>query len=131
MTSIAAERWSARTILILCALATALGSLLMIPLVETIALWPLASAAESCFGSTQWPESVPAPTAWMEFDVEDVASASAELQQRGHQLLVNNRLEPWGQTVTRLLSPEGILIGITLTPWLRAPRRTSRLGRSA
>jgi MFS family permease len=39
---LAAERWSARTILILCALATALGSLLMMPLVETVALWPLA-----------------------------------------------------------------------------------------
>ena len=39
---LAAERWSARNILILCASATALGSLLMIPLVETVALWPLA-----------------------------------------------------------------------------------------
>ena len=34
----------------------------------------------------------------------------------------DNRKEPWGQTVTRLLSPEGILIGITLTPWLRTPQ---------
>ena len=90
--------------------------------VRHFALWPLASAAQSCFGSTSWPDSVPAPNAWMEFDVEDMASASAELQRRGHKLLVNNRLEPWGQTVTRLLSPEGILIGITLTPWLRAPK---------
>jgi catechol 2,3-dioxygenase-like lactoylglutathione lyase family enzyme len=88
--------------------------------VRHFALWPLAQAAQSCFGSAQWPDSVPEPSAWMEFDVEDVASASAELQRRGYKLLVNNRKEPWGQTVTRLLSPEGILIGITLTPWLRA-----------
>ncbi|PLP37801.1 glyoxalase, partial [Klebsiella variicola] len=27
---------------------------------------------------------------------------------------------PWGQTVTRLLSPEGLLAGLTVTPWLRA-----------
>ena len=90
--------------------------------VRHFALWPLAQAAQSCFGSAQWPDSVPAPNAWMEFDVQDVASASAELQRRGYKLLVNNRKEPWGQTVTRLLSPEGILIGITLTPWLRAPQ---------
>lgn len=87
--------------------------------VRHFALWPLAQAAQSCFGSALWPTSVPTPTSWLEFDVEDVASASAELQRRGYQLLVNNRTEPWGQTVTRLLSPEGLLIGITFTPWLR------------
>jgi catechol 2,3-dioxygenase-like lactoylglutathione lyase family enzyme len=89
--------------------------------VRHFALWPLAQAAQSCFGSPHWPASVPEPTSWLEFDVEDVASASADLQRRGYQLLVNNRAEPWGQTVSRLLSPEGILIGITFTPWLRSP----------
>jgi len=59
------------------------------------------------------------PQAWLEFDVEDVAAASAVLKGRGYRLLVDNRTEPWGQTVTRLLSPEGILVGITFTPWLR------------
>ena len=87
--------------------------------VRHFALWPLASAAESCFGKSEWPSSVPAPNTWLEFDVEDVGAASAELLRRGCQLLVNNRKEPWGQTVTRLLSPENILIGITFTPWLR------------
>jgi hypothetical protein len=31
-------------------------------------------------------------------------------------LLVKNRKEPWGQSVSRLLSPEGLLLGITVTP---------------
>lgn len=87
--------------------------------VRHFALWPLAEAARSCFGKPEWPSSVPEPKSWLEFDVEDVGSASAELERRGYKLLVNNRKEPWGQTVTRLLSPEGILIGLTLTPWLR------------
>ena len=87
--------------------------------VRHFALWPLASAAESCFGTAEWPDSVPEPTSWMEFDVEDVGAASAELERRGYRLLVNNREEPWGQTVTRLISPEGILVGITFTPWMR------------
>jgi len=87
--------------------------------VKYFSLWPLADAAESCFGSPQWPASIPEPTSWLEFDVEDVASASAELQRRGYRLLISNRKEPWGQTVSRLLSPENILIGVTFTPWLR------------
>jgi hypothetical protein len=34
-------------------------------------------------------------------------------------MLVRSRLEPWGQTVSRFLSPEGLLIGVTITPFLR------------
>ena len=86
------------------------------------ALWPLSQAAESCFGTDQWPGDLPVPQAWLEFDVEDVGRASRELQRRGFNLLVSNRKEPWGQTVTRLLSPEGLLIGVTHTPWMRGER---------
>jgi len=88
--------------------------------VKHFALWPLSQAAESCFGKSDWPTDVaPSPTSWIEFDVEDVAAASEALKARGHKLLVDNRKEPWGQTVTRLLSPEGVLVGITFTPWMR------------
>ena len=55
----------------------------------------------------------------MEFDVADMAKATQTLLDQGYQLLVANRLEPWGQSVTRLLSPEGLLVGVTLTPWMR------------
>jgi catechol 2,3-dioxygenase-like lactoylglutathione lyase family enzyme len=87
--------------------------------VRHFALWPLRSAAQSCFGSDSWPHDVPTPQGWIEFDVEDVPTASAVLTQRGYTLLVDSRVEPWGQTVTRLLSPEGLLVGLTYTPWLR------------
>ena len=87
--------------------------------VKHFALWPLANAASACFGTSEWPTSVPEPHSWLEFDVEDIGSATQFLKSRGYKLLVEARVEPWGQTVTRLLSPEGILIGITLTPWLR------------
>lgn len=87
--------------------------------VRHFALWPLNEAAQSCFGKDTWPSDVPEPHSWLEFDVEDVAAASAVLKNRGYKLLVDSRQEPWGQTVTRLLSPEGILVGITLTPWMR------------
>ena len=87
--------------------------------VKHFALWPLAQAAQSCFGSARWPEHLPTPQAWIEFDVDDVAAATAELRARGYTLLVEARQEPWGQTVTRFLGPEGLLVGITFTPWMR------------
>jgi len=86
---------------------------------KTFALWPLAQAAQSCFGRDSWPEDIPVPQAWLEFDVENVETATAALAARGYRMLVANRKEPWGQTVSRLLSPEGLLVGVTLTPALR------------
>ena len=86
---------------------------------KEFALWPLSQAARSCFGNDSWPSSVPPPQAWLEFDVEDVKSATAELESRGYRMLIRNKKEPWGQTVSRFISPEGILVGITFTPWMR------------
>jgi hypothetical protein len=79
----------------------------------------LDQAALSCFGQESWPGDLPVPQAWLEFDVDNVESATAELESRGYRMLIRNKQEPWGQTVTRLLSPEGLLIGITLTPSMR------------
>lgn len=84
------------------------------------AIWPLEQAAESCFGKPQWPSDIPVPQAWIEFDVEDIQAATKELELQGYKLLVAARTEPWGQTVTRMLSPEGMLLGITHTPWQRS-----------
>lgn len=86
---------------------------------RSFAVWPLDQAAESCFGRSEWPADVPRPQAWLEFDVDDVASATREMQERGYRLLVENRTEPWGQVVSRLLSQEGLLVGLTKTPWMR------------
>jgi hypothetical protein len=84
---------------------------------KTFALWPLSQAAHSCFGNASWPEDIPVPQAWLEFDVDSVESATTDLESQGYRILVKNKKEPWGQTVTRLLSPEGLLVGITFTPF--------------
>ena len=86
---------------------------------KTFAIWPLSQVAESCFSVDTWPSDVPIPTSWLEFDVEDVSAASEELKAKGYKLLVTSREEPWGQIVSRLLSPEGILVGLTYTPAMR------------
>jgi len=88
--------------------------------VKTFAIWPLNQAAESCFGGPDWPADIPVPQAWLEFDVEDIAAATQELEERGYRVLVKTRTEPWGQVVSRLLGPEGILVGVTMTPWMRS-----------
>ncbi|HDC4506218.1 TPA: glyoxalase, partial [Enterobacter kobei] len=87
--------------------------------VKHFAVWPLTQAAMSCFGEEQWPAEHPIPQGWVEYEVQDLDSATRILTEKGYRLLVANRTEPWGQTVTRLLSPEGLLTGLTITPWLR------------
>jgi hypothetical protein len=89
--------------------------------VKAFALWPLSQAAESTFGAEAWPDDIPAPQAWLELDVESaeaVAPAVAELEASGHRVLRAPQEEPWGQTTSRVLSPEGLLVGITYTPWM-------------
>ncbi|WP_421742485.1 VOC family protein [Cellulomonas sp.] len=89
--------------------------------VKAFALWPLSQAAQSTFGTPDWPVDLPVPQAWVEFDVasvEAVAAGVGELTAQGHRLLKDATEEPWGQTTARLLSPEGLLVGVTFTPWM-------------
>jgi catechol 2,3-dioxygenase-like lactoylglutathione lyase family enzyme len=82
-------------------------------------VWPLAQAAEACFGAPEWPADRPVPQASIEFEVEDkdaVRAAEAELRDAGYEVLHPTRTEPWGQTVVRVLSPEGLIIGISYAP---------------
>jgi hypothetical protein len=90
---------------------------------KEFALWPLSQAAQSCFGSDVWPGSVPTPQAWLEFDVDNVERSTTELESRGYRMLIRNKKEPWGQTVSRFISPEGLLIGITFTPSMRQAKQ--------
>ena len=83
-------------------------------------VWPLAEAAQACFGSPDWPEGVTVPQASVEFEVAEpaaVAAAATELRDAGFELVHDAREEPWGQTVARLLSAEGLIIGISYAPW--------------
>ena len=86
---------------------------------KSFALGPLSQAAQSCFGKESWPQTIPVPQAWLEFDVDNVENATAILEANGYRILVKNKKEPWGQIVSRFISPEGLLIGITFTPLLR------------
>ena len=86
---------------------------------KNFGLWPLSQAAQSSFGRDSWPDDVPVPQAWLEFDVDNVPRATATLESQGYRMLLKNKKEPWGQIVSRFIDPEGILVGITFTPSLR------------
>lgn len=89
--------------------------------VKHFGLWPLSEAAEATFGTPEWPSDIPEPQAGIELDVESaeaVAEAVGELKAAGHRVLRDAHEEPWGQTTSRLLSPEGLLVGVTYTPWM-------------
>ena len=84
-------------------------------------VWPLTEAAQACFGTAAWPADRPVPQASIEFELADpaaVADGAAELEAAGHRLLHGARTEPWGQTVARLQSPEGLVVGLSFAPWL-------------
>ena len=51
---------------------------------KSFALWPLSQAAESCFGKDSWPDNISVPQAWLEFDVDNVEDATANLESRGY-----------------------------------------------
>jgi catechol 2,3-dioxygenase-like lactoylglutathione lyase family enzyme len=84
-------------------------------------VWPLSQAAEACFGTSEWPPGRPVPQVSLEFEVQDseaVQGAAEELQDKGFSLLHPVREEPWGQTIVRLLSIEGSIVGISYAPSL-------------
>jgi catechol 2,3-dioxygenase-like lactoylglutathione lyase family enzyme len=87
--------------------------------VKHFGVWPLWQAAEACFGVRDWPADRPRPQASVEFDVESpeaVGAAAGELAQAGFDLVHPARQEPWGQTVARLISSEGLIVGISYVP---------------
>jgi catechol 2,3-dioxygenase-like lactoylglutathione lyase family enzyme len=86
-------------------------------------VWPLTQAAQACFGSDEWPADVTVPQASIEFEVatvDAVGEAASELEERGFRLVHSARQEPWGQTVARLLSTEGLIVGISYAPWFHS-----------
>jgi len=92
-----------------------------VPGTKHFGVWPLSEAADACFGTPDWPADRVVPQASIEFEVEDaaaVAAAGDELQRAGYQLLHPARMEPWGQTVTRFLTKDGLIVGISYAPSL-------------
>jgi hypothetical protein len=77
---------------------------------------PLARLAASLFGDPVWPHELTVPQAWIEFEVDDIEAATRELEDRGYDLLVRAREEPWGQVLTRFLAPGGLMVGIVRNP---------------
>ena len=94
-------------------------------------VWPLSEAARTCFGTDIWPAGRPVPQAFVEFELdnpESVPVAASELESKGYKLLHSARTDPWGQTVARLQTRDGLIVGISFVPWMhrRRTRTTKR-----
>jgi catechol 2,3-dioxygenase-like lactoylglutathione lyase family enzyme len=92
-----------------------------VPGTKHFGIWPLAEAAQACYGTSAWPREVTVPQASIEFEVANVdavAEAARELEAHGYTLLHPARTEPWGQTVARMLSEEGLIVGLSFAPSL-------------
>jgi catechol 2,3-dioxygenase-like lactoylglutathione lyase family enzyme len=66
---------------------------------KSFGIWPLSQAAQTCFGTDQWPAGRLVPQVSIEFDVANAAAvgpAARELEQAGYELLHPAREEPWG-----------------------------------
>ncbi|MBK6874833.1 MAG: glyoxalase [Kineosporiaceae bacterium] len=87
--------------------------------VKHFGVWSLTGAAQACFGTDAWPTDRPRPQATVEFEVDDVDAAAAELLAAGHDLISPVKTEPWGQRLARLQTADGLLIAVTHTPWMR------------
>jgi catechol 2,3-dioxygenase-like lactoylglutathione lyase family enzyme len=94
-------------------------------------VWPLSEAAKACFGTEVWPSDRPIPQAFVEFEVdgpESVVAAATELEAKRYSLLHGARTDPWGQTVARLQTADGLIVGVSYVPWMH--RRASGRKRS-
>ena len=94
-------------------------------------LWPLSQAAQACFGTTEWPAARPIPQLAIEFEVKDIESvptAAEELKAAGYQLLHGVKTEPWGQTIARLQTSEGVIVGVCFSPWMHSKPDSEKRG---
>jgi hypothetical protein len=97
-----------------------------IPGSKHFGVWPFSQAAEACFGTPKWPADRVVPRASIEFeagDAEAVAAAGGELERAGFELVHPARTGPWGQAVTRLLTDDGLIVGICYAPSLHGEER--------
>jgi len=98
-------------------------------------VWPLSEAAQTCLGRKHWPRNRIVPQAFVEFEVANpgqVVAAARELRSKGISLLHDARKDPWGQTVVRFQTEDGLIVGISYVPWMHArPRSRVRRRRSA
>ena len=79
-------------------------------------MWPLSQAAEACFGNPDWPVDRAISQASIEVEDPEAVAAGKQRQRDGFELLHPARTEPWGQTVTRLLTEDGLIVGNAYAP---------------
>ncbi len=87
-------------------------------------VWPLSEAARTCFRTDRWPTDRPVPQMFIEFEMANpaaVSAAASEFESKGYTPLHRPRTDPWGQTVARFQTEDGVIVGISYVPWMHRP----------
>lgn len=66
--------------------------------VKHFGVWPLSEAAHACFGTETWPATHPIPQSTIEFEVDDVEAAAAELHREGYGLVTRSERSRGGKS---------------------------------
>ena len=85
---------------------------------KSFGVWPLTQAAQACLGTPGWPVERPMPQAIVEFEVADAdrPGRSGRVEGDGLHAAPRRTYRAVGQTVARLQSSEGAIIGISYAP---------------
>ena len=94
-----------------------------IPGAKHFGVWPLSQAAQACFGSEQWP-AAPRHSAGQHRvrrrRHDPRAGRRRRVVGRGLRAAAPGAPGAVGQTVVRLLSPEGAIVGVSYIPSMHA-----------
>lgn len=81
-------------------------------------IWSREGAAEATLGDSAAVDRVPLGFT-VGFEVDAVEPSSQTMVERGWQMVQPAKKEPWGQIISRFLSPSGALCEVSETPRAR------------
>lgn len=93
-------------------------ALVAVPGVLHFGVWNRGHAAECTLGSRELADRIPLGFT-LEFEVDRVEDAAANIEAAGRDVAQAPRTEPWGQKTMRMFSPGGSVLGFAETPWAR------------
>ena len=84
-------------------------------------VWPLMQAAGACFGTSEWPADRVASPGFDRVrggERRGRRRSRRGIGARGLRAPALRSTEPWGQTVARMLTEDGLIVGISFAPSL-------------
>jgi catechol 2,3-dioxygenase-like lactoylglutathione lyase family enzyme len=81
-------------------------------------LWSREAAAAVILGSPNQSDQIPLGF-FIGLEVDSVLETTKQVEENKISFLQTTKKEEWGQVTSRLITPSGVLIELTETPWAR------------